>query len=150
VIRIPQSCLRRIFHIAESAYPRECCGLLVGRPLGAAAVDITGIQPSPNVAPGRRHDRFEVDPKVRFDLMRELADGPDTMVGHYHSHPDHPAQPSARDREMAWEPDLVWLIISVIDGKAADCAAYRIDGESREFVEIAIETPSNPPAAGDC
>ena len=50
---------------------------------------------------------------------------------------------------MAWEPDLLWLIVSVVGGKAADCAAYKVDSERSGFLEIAIEAASDPSAGDD-
>ncbi len=138
MILIPPRLLQRIAGAAEHAYPEECCGLLIGRGDDASRVDVTRIAASRNVAEGRERDSFEVDPKLRFDLMRELNDGPDRIVGHYHSHPDHPARPSVRDTEMAWEPDLVWVIVSVEDGRAGPVTAHVFDSRNGRFREIAI------------
>ena len=120
---IPPSCLRPILQAAERAYPAECCGLLIGR-ASAKVVRITRIAESVNLMAAEVPRRFEVDPALRFRLMRELKDGPDRIVGHYHSHPDGPAAPSARDAEAAYEPDLLWLIVSVPAGLAASAAAF--------------------------
>jgi len=132
VIVLAPSHLRQITEAAEGAYPEECCGLLVGRSEPSGDRVVMRVVASPNVAKGGARDRFEVDPQVRFDVQRALAGGPERIVGHYHSHPDHPAQPSERDLEMAWEPDLVWLIVAVEDGRATETTAHLLDrGEGR-------------------
>jgi proteasome lid subunit RPN8/RPN11 len=118
MIRLPPELLAEMRRLAEAAYPEECCGLLIGR-REAEAVVVTRQAPSPNVTAGNRRRTFEVSPQVRFDLMRELRDGPETIVGHYHSHPDGAAEPSATDLAMAWEPDLAWVILAVPGGQAA-------------------------------
>lgn len=138
MIVIPPRLLSQIARFAEHAYPEECCGLLIGRGDDAARIAVTRVAASRNVAEGRERDSFEVDPKLRFDLMRELSDGPWRIVGHYHSHPDHPARPSARDTEMAWEPDLLWVIVSVTDGRAGEVTAHLFDSEQGRFREIPI------------
>ena len=140
--------LKRIEDAAEAAYPDECCGLLVGRgeapgPPGGALV-VTRVEASPNVAAGGTRDQFEVDPQVRFDLMRALAGGDERIVGHYHSHPDHPPRPSERDLEMALEPDLVWLITAVERGRAAATKAHAFDARRRRFREIEIRMAAAP------
>lgn len=149
MITIPPDGLKAIVDAAEAAYPRESCGLLVGYRTGPASTLITRVVESPNVAEGAGLDRFEVDPQVRFNLMKELdlvdpttpADGPRLqIIGHYHSHPDHPAQPSQTDLNMAYEPDLVWLITSVSDGQATLTTAHCVDAERTQFRQIPLQT----------
>ena len=149
MIRIPAPCLSTIRAAAETAYPEECCGLLVGRDGDADNIVVTAVEPSPNRAVGDRRDSFEVDPQLRFDVMRRLdkmnAKGgqAERIVGHYHSHPNHPPLPSARDLEMAYEPEMVWVIVAVEDGHATDARAHRLDEESNQFraIEIVTENP---------
>lgn len=141
MILIPSLLLKHIVDDAEHAYPEECCGLLVGKGDPAGAVTVTRVVSSPNVAFSGKGDTFEVDPKLRFDLMRELGGSVHRIVGHYHSHPDHSARPSRRDIEMAWEPELVWLITSVIGGRAVRTTAHVIDRNRGSFREIDIGAP---------
>jgi [CysO sulfur-carrier protein]-S-L-cysteine hydrolase len=124
VIVVPEAGIAGIVAAAEAAYPRECCGLLAGRTTPGGIL-VTRVVASRNTADGDQRDRFEVDPQVRFDLMRALEGSDERLVGHYHSHPDHPAIPSATDRRMAHEPDLVWLITAVAAGRATATRAWR-------------------------
>ena len=146
MISIPQAFLKAIIDAAEAAYPKECCGLLVGQDKGAGSLVVTKIIESPNVAEGTGHDRFEIDPQVRFNVMRELdenakKDSPrHRIIGHYHSHPDHPAQPSKTDLKMAFEPDLVWLITSVVDRQATLTTAHCVDANGSQFRQIPLQT----------
>ncbi len=144
MIRIPDPIVRTIEAAAEAAYPDECCGLLVGRDGDGGEVVVTAVAPSPNVAQGDHADSFEVDPQVRFDVMRRLdgknadAGARERIVGHYHSHPDHPPKPSARDLDMAYEPELVWVIVGVDDGHATAMRAHRLDEAAKRFEEIEL------------
>lgn len=135
MIIIPDRVLQSITLAAEATYPEECCGLLVGRKMSPDITEVTRAVASPNVATERRHDRFEVDPRLRFDVMRTA-----TIVGHYHSHPDHPAEPSAHDLEMAFEPDLVWLIVSVMKGRAIATNAFQPQADGKDFRRLTIRT----------
>jgi len=142
MIHIPAPLLAKITEAAEAAYPKECCGLLAGRDDGNGGVRVTRVEPSPNVAEGDQLDSFLIDAKIQFDLMRDLGDGPDRIIGHYHSHPDHPARPSERDRQSVFYPDHVWVIVSVNGGvkagSAGDVAAFMFDGASGDFREIGL------------
>lgn len=148
VIRIPQPLLTSIMEAAEAAYPLECCGLLVGRGEAAGDVLVTRVEPSPNRSEGDRRKSFLVDPKVQFDLMRELDDGPEHIIGNFHSHPDHPARPSDHDLQSVFYPEHVWIIVAVDDGRAGEVAAYSFDEKSERFREIGLAadpTQETPP-----
>ncbi len=138
--------LHRVLREAVKSYPNECCGLLVGRRNARTdGVDciVTRVEPSPNLAEDGTRDRFEVDPALRFRLMRELGDGPVQIVGHYHSHPDHPAEPSPRDLERAFEPELVWLIVPVAGGRVGTATAHVLDESAKDrprFRAIAVNS----------
>jgi proteasome lid subunit RPN8/RPN11 len=147
LIRIAGNLAGRIRGEAEAAWPEECCGLLVGRDGrdGGGGVTVSRLVPSPNVADGEarrsKEDRFEIEPKVRFDLMRQLTGSGERIVGHYHSHPGRPARPSGHDVEMAFEPELVWLIVGIEGGRAGEITAWRLNRESRavQAVKLVID-----------
>jgi proteasome lid subunit RPN8/RPN11 len=50
------------------------------------------------------------------------------ILGFYHSHPDHPAAPSAFDIEHAW-PWYSYLIVRVSAGRAADLASWQLNDD---------------------
>jgi len=139
--------LQDIRDLAERAYPDECCGLLVGVVDANDEVTVTRIAPSPNVridAGGDGGaDRFEIDPQIRFDLMRALQGGDEDIVGHYHSHPDHPAEPSIHDLDMAFEPELVWLIVAVHQGQSADARAWRLNRDTATITPVPLGVREN-------
>lgn len=142
---VPAAILDAIRAHARAAYPEECCGLLAGRSAdGDFLIDEAGQ--SANVTDGDPRRGFEIDPQLRFDMMRSAEARGAAVIGHYHSHPDHPAEPSETDLAKAYEPDLVWLICGVqADGKAADrttIRAFKARPDRSAFDEIAIrESP---------
>jgi proteasome lid subunit RPN8/RPN11 len=138
VIVLPATILSRIATSAQEAYPEECCGLLIGFRDADQRVRVTEIVEAANVAPPPRRDRFEVDPAVRFATMRRLRSRPEEIVGHYHSHPDGPARPSAHDAASAYEPELFWLIVAVAAGRAGEAAAFRYDPLTSVFHRVPI------------
>lgn len=140
MIRIAPDLLADIHAQAEHAYPCECCGLLVGRTHADGMVTIVRVVASPNTATTSTFDTFEIDSKVRFDLMREVAGSADEIVGHYHSHPDHPAEPSQTDLDMAFEPDFVWLITAVNQSGADHTHAWRLNRDTRSTQSLRMST----------
>ncbi len=138
VISLSEQHLKLIQDAAEAAYPAECCGLLVGNIQGDNHI-VTRVVSSPNILADQAKDRFEIDPQIHIDLERELRDSPDQIIGHYHSHPDHPPVPSETDLKMAYGPLLIWLIVSVEKGKFAELKAHQINENTQDFVEITLE-----------
>ena len=125
---------------AEAAYPRECCGLLVGRSFHAQATDawlVTRVIPTDNLHADPLRG-FEVDPTAQFAVLRQLRDGPggsssERLLGHYHSHPDAPAVPSARDLAQINDPELIWLILGVAKSKAQGPTAWQASTDPPAF-----------------
>ena len=66
-------------------------------------------------------------------MKRARAAGLD-IVGVYHTHPDHPAEPSAYDRDTA-APRGRTFIVSVREGRAADVRSWCIADLEAPFVE---------------
>jgi proteasome lid subunit RPN8/RPN11 len=86
------------------------------------------------------NDRFEIDPRLRLRLQKELRPGPEAVIGVFHSHPDGPAQPSDTDLENAWEPELIWLITAVVAGQATQTTAHRLVDQASRFEQLAVRT----------
>ena len=133
-----------MMHAAEAAYPKECCGLLVGTDFSNGTIIVTRVVESDNVNPTGAKDKFEVDPQLRFNLMRELGEigdktqGAERIIGHYHSHPDHPAVPSSHDLACAFEPALVWIIIGLDGGTVQAVAAHKLRDDEADFEQIPL------------
>ena len=139
VLILPQTLLDDISRAAEAAFPHECCGLLAGRADGHdGQTAVTRVVPSANVTEGRAEDSFEIDPQVRFDLMRALEGTDEAIVGHYHSHPGGPAEPSATDLRMAYETNLIWVIVAVAEDKVTDVRAHGVDDDRKAFHPIPL------------
>lgn len=120
---------------AREESPRECCGILIG---------VTG-----RVLESRRalnlsddSNRFLLDPRAHVDALRETRRRELQIVGFYHSHPHTPAVPSARDLAESSYPDLLYAIVSLLEGKT-ETLVYRLCGDRYE--EVAMEAQ---PAAG--
>ena len=56
------------------------------------------------------------------------------LLGFYHSHPDHPAEPSQYDLDHAW-PNFSYVIVSVQAGQPGDVRSWRLSADRSSFVE---------------
>ena len=108
--------------------------MIIGR-VGAAGREGVEAFRTGNLNTERAHDRFELDPRdyMRADKQARAA-GLD-IIGIYHSHPDHPAQPSETDRAAAWE-GYSYVIVAVNGGKAGDFHSFELQGEQFKQEEV--------------
>ncbi|MCC7381804.1 MAG: Mov34/MPN/PAD-1 family protein [Deltaproteobacteria bacterium] len=137
---------------AEHAYPREACGLVVGRPDRS---ELVRVVPMSNVQ-DRHHQRdpvrFPLSAReaFRFDALEHLrvleqieAEGLVERVL-YHSHADQGAYLSDADRAMAVPegiellPGVAHLVVSVREGVRSDAAVFRFAKERGVFEEVRL------------
>jgi desampylase len=103
-VRIASDVMAALLAAAAATPAQEICGLLFG-----TEVRILRAEAAANVAAEPRHS-FEIDPAALFAALRAARRGGPRVIGHYHSHPNGSAIPSARDLAAA-EPGKYWLII---------------------------------------
>ncbi|MEX2311784.1 MAG: M67 family metallopeptidase [Rhodospirillales bacterium] len=139
-IHLPDVFAQAIRAHAIRDYPHEACGLLSGTHHPDGNISINGAHESRNVTGRDRKTGFEIDPKLRFDVMRalEARDDGTEIIGHYHSHPDHPAEPSATDLSMTYEVDFIWLICAVTKDGATELNAFKPFADRRGFDALEI------------
>ncbi len=105
MLEIPHHIEYSLLHQAAAAYPLEACGLLLGQ-----GERIVSLRACANVHPDPAR-RFEIDPRALIDAHRAARSGGPQVLGHYHSHPAGPPEPSATDRAHAAGDGPVWAII---------------------------------------
>ncbi|MBL0333805.1 MAG: M67 family metallopeptidase [Chitinophagaceae bacterium] len=98
---------------AADIFPDECCGFLFGSETNGERI-ISVIRPALNNKEGDKRRRFEISPKDYLQAERFATANNVTLLGIYHSHPQHPALPSETDR-LAAQPFFSYLIIPVKD-----------------------------------
>ena len=125
-LRLPGALADEIRRHGEAAYPAECCGALVGRAEGGAK-EVLRLSPAVNRRTDDPH-RYLIAPDDLLRLEREVREAGQEIVGYYHSHPDHPARPSAFDAEHAW-PWYSYLIVRIDRGRGAEMASWVLDDE---------------------
>jgi proteasome lid subunit RPN8/RPN11 len=129
---LPDEMRSAIIDHARREAPRECCGIIAGRD----GLPVR-LYPTRNIAEG--NSLYEIDPVELIDLeFKEMPAQQTELVAIYHSHPVSPAFPSATDIRLAFWPDAVYLICSLVDPKRPEIRGFRIqDGEIAELSLIA-------------
>jgi proteasome lid subunit RPN8/RPN11 len=141
MIQLTANHLQQITSHAESTYPEECCGLLLGKIAGepTQVIEVIATENSWNAEDfasfsfnrGSKRNRFSIAPAILLKVQKLARDRNLLIVGIYHSHPDHVAIPSEFDRQIAW-PNYSYLIAAVPQGKVSDICAWKLD-ENHQF-----------------
>lgn len=127
---------------AIQSFPNECCGFMYGYETESERI-ITEARPVINSKEGDQRRRFEISP---FDYMK--AEGyalskNKTLLGVYHSHPQHPAIASETDLKSAM-PFFSYVIYSIIDGKVNDIKSWQLNKAGEQFEEENVKTFASP------
>ena len=125
----------------SAAFPAECCGILIGRDIRDADKTrrvVERLMPGQNVfEPEEQYHRFSIDPRLQMQAEREAEKAGQTVLGFYHSHPNHPARPSEYDRTHAW-PFYSYVIVSIMDRKPAAMTSWVLNDQNEQFEEQPI------------
>jgi proteasome lid subunit RPN8/RPN11 len=130
VIAISPKLLEEIRSHGRETYPEECCGGLLGRRGEPARV--SHVERIDNVRDAERGRRYEVSAKDYLRHERLAGEQGVELLGFYHSHPDHPAVPSAYDREHAF-PFFHYLVCAVASGLPGEVTAWVLSEDRGEF-----------------
>lgn len=127
---ITRRLLDEIISHCREVYPKEACGILAGkngvvqRVYKMRNIEDSGIS-------------YLMDPKEQFTVMKEIRKFGLEMTAIYHSHPDLDAYPSERDIKLAFYPDSVYIIVSLLNEEPKTKAFMIIDGVVKE-VEMRV------------
>lgn len=117
----------------RETYPHECCGALIG--LDSFVQECVSL---PNTTEDGPRRRFRIDPHDYRAAERQATVSGYTLLGFYHSHPDHPARPSQYDLDHAW-PTFSYVIIAVEKGEPGAMTSWRLREDRSAFDEEQIE-----------
>ncbi len=129
---------KQIIEDAIRTFPDECCGFLLGTEHGEDRI-IEKILIVENAKDGDKRRRFEITARD-YLIAEDTAFARDlTLLGVYHSHPNHPSIPSEHDRKVA-QPFFSYVIVSVMQGSFASLQSWRLNDDfqfEEENVQLA-------------
>ncbi|MHB9053262.1 MAG: M67 family metallopeptidase [Thermoleophilia bacterium] len=131
-LRLSPAQLETIIGHARSCRPEEACGVLAG--------DRDGRVLRVFLMENAEHSEvfYQMDSQEQFQVFDEMERESLDLVSIFHSHPHSPAFPSEHDRGLAFYPDAVYLIVSLMDDEP-DCRAFRIEEGSIREIDILTE-----------
>jgi proteasome lid subunit RPN8/RPN11 len=135
-LRLSESLADEIRRHGEAAYPAECCGALVGRVEGEAK-EVVRLAPAVNRRTDDPH-RYLIAPDDLRRLEAEVRAARLDIVGYYHSHPDHPAAPSAFDADHAW-PWYSYVIVRIDRGRGAELASWVLADDRPQMLPESLD-----------
>jgi len=139
---------------AVAEYPAECCGVLLVRDAltgDRVLIPCRNIQDELHDKDPQRHPRdsrtaYFIDPKDLLAIGRREGQGY-RVATIYHSHIDTGAYFSPTDRQNALidgepaYPDAVYVVLSVVERRVVDAAAFVWDSGTRDFVPTELQKP---------
>jgi proteasome lid subunit RPN8/RPN11 len=141
---------------AETGYPEEICGIVIGKPGVPDTYQVRQVRNIANQDRQRDPAGFERDARTAYkmdglevaEVEREADARGWKIIGFYHSHPDHDAYFSEMDRKQAlWNGEPFWrvdyhLVVSVRSGRAVDARYYIWDDARGDFAEVPASLPA--------
>ncbi|MBU0571515.1 MAG: M67 family metallopeptidase [Candidatus Omnitrophica bacterium] len=106
MLKIPRKIVNAIIEQGKREAPLEACGYLAGEDgVISKHYEMTNVDAS--------EEHFSLDPKEQFAAVKgSRSEGLDILAV-YHSHPASPARPSNEDIKLAYDPNIVYVIVSL-------------------------------------
>ena len=115
----------------REAYPEECCGALLGTAVNGCA-RVARIARMENARREERRRRYVIEPLEYARIERQADSESLSVLGFYHSHPDHPAVPSEYDRDHGF-PFFHYIVLSVGAGVPGEAASFVLSDDRGAF-----------------
>ncbi len=119
---LPAEIRRAVVAHAVFCLPHEACGLLAADDSGRLrmAYCLSNATPSPSA--------YTLDPGEHFGALRHAEAQGWRLAGVFHSHPRGPARPSPTDVAQAFEPEWLYLVVSLEEPTAPEVRGFWIRG----------------------
>jgi proteasome lid subunit RPN8/RPN11 len=121
----------------ETEYPNECCGAVLGRFEDGKKTAHEILPISNKREDSAKHNRFLIRSQEFLYCEKTARKAELEIIGFYHSHPDHPAEPSQYDLDHAL-PVYSYIIVAVAAGKADKMTSWELQHDRTKFLEEPI------------
>jgi proteasome lid subunit RPN8/RPN11 len=132
MIRLTKEQIRSIESHAESTYPNECGGMLIGSFSNDDVRFVSEVFPLQNASEEDQKNRVLLAPLDVLRAEKRARENNVDVIGYYHSHPEDEAIPSQYDLDHAL-PVWSYIIVSVRGGKSVDVRSWRMEYDRSRF-----------------
>ena len=119
ILHVPRNIFDKMYRHAREELPLEACGYLA-----AAGSRVKKLIKMCNIDQSKEH--FMFDPEEQFAALEKAEEEGLELMAVYHSHPHDPARPSAEDIKLAYDPEIIHVILSLLPPKPI-ARAFRIE-----------------------
>ncbi|MBO7669326.1 MAG: M67 family metallopeptidase [Oscillospiraceae bacterium] len=133
VVRLAGKEVRKMQQHAESEYPFEACGLL-GGVADNGTVDVKEVWLLRNT--DRSEEHFSLDPEEQLAAILDMRAKGLSPVGNWHSHPHTPSRPSREDIRLAYDPNAVYMILSLESRAAPNLNAFSVRNGQADWLVL--------------
>ena len=137
MIRLEQAPFRDMVAHAESTYPDECVGAMIGSTRAGWKVVETSLRLE-NSAAGSQRAYYQLKPEHLMKADRAARDQGKELIGIYHSHPDADAYFSKTDLKNSC-PWYSFVVLSVKRGKFDHANSWLPDADQTQADQEELE-----------
>ncbi|MBI5302244.1 MAG: M67 family metallopeptidase [Chloroflexi bacterium] len=134
---VTQMQLAQLIAQAQRDAPNETCGIIGGTEGRALGIfPLTNTDPTPRV-------RYNADPHELLAAFRAMDDQGWEHLAIYHSHPASEAYPSGVDVARAFYPDVVYILITLMNPEQPHVRAFRIVAGAISEITLEVKDESS-------
>ncbi len=145
--------LNEICAHAKQEFPNECCGVILHTETQEFVRPCRNIQnemhqDDPKTYPRDARTAYLMHPDDLIAIHKEAETEQKPIKAFYHSHPNHEAYFSEKDKSDAiiWDepayPGVAYLVISIYENTVRVVKAFVWDEIKSDFIEVPIQTTS--------
>jgi proteasome lid subunit RPN8/RPN11 len=127
MIRIESEAWQEMVRHAESTFPNECCGAMLGV-IDGEKKTVKRAVPLENAHQGSQQERYELRPEDLLRADREARQAGMDLIGIFHSHPDCDAYFSQTDLKNSC-PWYSFVVLSIKNGRFDHANSYLPNAE---------------------
>lgn len=129
-LRIPAAMIAEMVEHALAERPLESCGLVAGR-------DGTPLRFYPTRNADQSPVRYSIHPEDLLRVTLDMERRGEDLWAIFHSHPQSEAYPSHTDIRLAFYPESIYLIASLLHPERPVLRGFRIRGQ--DVRELAVQ-----------
>lgn len=133
MLKIPFSLKAEIIRLARRDSPIETCGYLSG-----IDDEIKEVVSLTNIDHSAEH--FSFDPREQFQAVKAARAKGYQLIAVYHSHPASPARLSEEDLRLANDPQLFYVIVSLLNPDEPVIKAFKVNSGVVSEISILLIT----------